>query len=340
MLAALVGCSDTATNRGAPTPSAADIGARAQGCAIAELLVPSCGAWIGSSVPSLDGLFDHQRGIAEFMSATETDPDIVHLYSRGSIAFPSAEQRLLVERPDEDDRLFYFSWKPSTDRTWRQIANGEADDAIEAVANGLVAFGDQLFLTIHHEPENDVDARPESGMNTDDYAAMYRYVVGRLRFLGVDNAVFVMTYMGFERWAPIVDALYPGDDVVDWIAYDPYGRLDDTAFADILNRPNQQGWPGFYSWATAKAPGKPMMLAEWGFDLADNVEAAKLLENAASTLATDFSEIKAVVYWNGLGGSVDARLARDTDVAESFARAYGEFARHSYFDQAGPVESP
>jgi len=177
-------------------------------------------------------------------------------------------------------------------------------------------------------------------MNTDDYAAMYRYVVGRLRFLGVDNAVFVMTYMGFERWAPIVDALYPGDDVVDWIAYDPYGRLDDTAFADILNRPNQQGWPGFYSWATAKAPGKPMMLAEWGFDLADNVEAAKLLENAASTLATDFSEIKAVVYWNGLGGSVDARLARDTDVAESFARAYGEFARHSYFDQAGPVGSP
>lgn len=332
---ALVGCSQTVANSGTSTPPTTEAEVVVdEPCDVDALLVPRCGAWLGTSVPSIDGTFDPVKGLAEFMAATDVDPDIVHLYQRDAEPFPTAEQLPLVERAAEPDRLFYFSWKPSTNHTWRQVADGEADASIESVAAGLMAFPDRLFLTVHHEPENDVVARADSGMTTVDYVDMYRYVVERLRSLGVDNAVFVMTYMGFERWAPIVDELYPGDDVVDWIGYDPYGRADDTSFADLVNRPDDEGWPGFYSWATTKAPGKPLMLAEWGFDLSSHQESPDLVAEAAEVLRSTFPQIKAAIYWNGNGSRVDARLTLDTNLAAAFAAGFGTFAADPYFDRS------
>lgn len=302
-------------------------------CTVSPRLVPTCGAWLGTSVPSLDGTFDPVVGLAEYIDATGHDPDIVHLYERGGSAFPRTDQLELVRR-DGQDRMFYFSWKPSVELTWRQVADGGADDAIDTVARSLTEFGEPLFLTVFHEPENDVVATPLSGMTTTDYVDMYRHVVTRLRDAGVDNAVFVMTYMGFERWSTIVDELYPGDDVVDWIGYDPYGRLTDEGFGDFIDRPDGESWPGFYSWATSKAPGTPIMLAEWGYDLGGHVESPDLLAGATDTLRDRFPEIAALVYWNGLGERVDARLAADTDLASRFATAYGQFAADPYFDQS------
>lgn len=335
----LVACSQSVSNPGSSAPPATQVRVAEETCDVDALLVPRCGAWLGTSVPSLDGTFDPAEGLAEFIAATQIDPDIVHLYQRDGERFPTADQLELVERPGDTDRLFYFSWKPATNLTWRQIADGQADAAIESVATGLIAFPDRLFLTVHHEPENDVVARADSGMTTTDYVDMYRYVVERLRALGVENAVFVMTYMGFDRWAPIVDELYPGDDVVDWIGYDPYGRAADKSFADLVNRPNGQGWPGFYSWASATAPDKPLMLAEWGFDLASHAESPDLVADAAAVLRSTFQRIKAVVYWNGSGSRVDARLTLDTELAGAFARSFGTFASDPYFDQA-PATTP
>ena len=75
--------------------------------------------------------------------------------------------------------------------------------------------------------------------------------------------------MGFFGWAKTRSTpLYPGDDVVDWIAYDPYGfGGPDGLRRSCSTRPASRAGPGFYTWATRKAPGKPIMLAEWGFDL-------------------------------------------------------------------------
>ncbi|MDW3214192.1 MAG: hypothetical protein R8G01_09365 [Ilumatobacteraceae bacterium] len=170
-----------------------------------------------------------------------------------------------------------------------------------------------------------------AGMTADDYVDMYRHVVGKLRSAGVNNVVYVMNYMGFERWAPIVDALYPGDDVVDWIAYDPYAFERHTTFAHMLNDPNDAGWPGFYEWATAKMPGTPIMLAEWGFDLATNSRAADIVREAPDTLRTQFPAIKALVYWNDRARSIDARLSGDAAHANEFADALNEVASHEYF---------
>jgi len=302
-------------------------------CGVSDLLVPDCGAWFGASTPSFDGRYDYTRGLEEYERIVGVQPAVLHFYQRGSDPFPTPEHRALANRPGRPPSILYFNWKPAPDLTWRQIADGEADRAISSVARRLGEHPDRMFLTIQHEPENDVIDEPGSGMTPADYVAMYRHVVARLRELDVDNVVFVMGYMGFERWATMVDALYPGDDVVDWIAYDPYGFESVDTFEKLLNEPNGDGWPGFYQWAIAKSPGTPIMLAEWGFDTARNPSAAGALSDATQTLARQFPDIKALVYWNDRGERVDPRLGQGGELADQFDEAFARLASDPYFDQ-------
>ncbi len=301
-------------------------------CSVSELLVPRCGVWLGSSIPAADGSGNVAEGLAEYESKAGSQPDIVHFFQRGSRGFPTSAQIAAAERPGRPRSLLYYSWKPAPDLTWRQIADGEADAAIAAVALQLVQYPHRMFLTVHHEPENDVVLQEGSGMTPADYVDMYRHVVERLRSLGIDHLVYVMVYMGFDRWAGMVDDLYPGDDVVDWIGYDPYGFEAQTDFAALLNRPNPDiGWPGFYSWATQKTD-KPIMVAEWGFDLTANPDAAEILADAPEIVETQFPRIKALVYWNSIGERINARLDQPGEAAERFAAAFAEMAADPLFN--------
>jgi beta-mannanase len=177
-------------------------------------------------------------------------------------------------------------------------------------------------------------------MTTTDYVDMYRHVVERLRTHDVDNVVYVMNYMGFERWAPIVDELYPGDDVVNWIAYDPYGSSAHTTFADMVDSANDAGWPGFYSWAIERWPDKPIMLAEWGLDPEIQPAASTLLAQAPDTLRNDFPNIKAAVYWNDKGRRVDARLRDTNETTERYWNTYRQIADDPYFNETSTDQAP
>jgi hypothetical protein len=301
-------------------------------CRVSDLLVPDCGAWLGATTPSADGTFDYERGLQEYEAIADNDPDVLHFYERGARRFPTAEQEALAARPGHQRSILHFSWKPEPTLSWRQIADGEADATIATVASSLIDYPHRMFLTVHHEPEDDVIVEPSSGMTAADYVAMYRHVVQRLRSLGVENLVFVMTYTGFERWSTIVDDLYPGDDVVDWLGYDPYGFAAHTKFSELLNQPAGEDWPGFYDWAVARAPGKPLMIAEWGFDLELQQEAAELVSEAPGVLRSNFPMIKALVYWNDRNDRIDVRLDESSAAGQGFAETYRRLANDPYFN--------
>lgn len=310
-------------------------------CPVSELLVPECGVWFGSSIPPLGDDRDPLAGLQQYEAFAQSAPDIVHFYQRGPTGFPAARHLEAAERPGRPRSIMYFSWKPDLELTWREIADGAADATIASVALDLVQYPHLMFFTVHHEPENDVDLTPGSGMTPADYVDMYRHVVEMLRELGADNLVFVMVYMGFDRWAGIVDDLYPGDDVVDWIGYDPYGFEAHTSFELLLNRPNPElEWPGFYDWATAKAPGKPIMVAEWGYDMTAITDAESVLGGAPEILQTRFPAIKALVYWNQEGDRVNARLDQPTPEARRFAEAFAELARDPLFEASSTASAP
>src|ERR671913_448400 len=239
--------------------------------------------------------------------------DIVHFYHQWSQNFPTAEERALAA----EGRLLLINWK--SPGSWPAVANGSQDAQITTTANRLKAFGDKLFLAFHHEPENDIGAAGQPA----DYARAFRRVVDVFNRVGADNVIFVWNMMGFVGGhGDIYPTLYPGDQYVDWIAYDPYNWYGCKAghkvrtFAEITKP--------FYDWTAANAPGKPLMLAEYGLreQPAGSPSKAAWLRDSLVQLKTTRTRIKALVYFNNLH-KCDWRLtSSSTSVA-----AYREIGR-------------
>ncbi|HEY7273330.1 MAG TPA: glycosyl hydrolase [Actinoplanes sp.] len=242
-------------------------------CRTSVKLVPTCGVLWGVA----PGAFTDQRGmraLTAFEEKTERHQDIYHAYHRGTKQMFPTKQEIAIARQRGRERILFLNWKP-TGASWAAIARG--DHRTDAFLDRLAAhikrtFPEQFFFAVHHEAEDNVRPRPGSGYTADDYAAMYRHVVQRLRADGVDNIVTVLVHMAYvphttKRW---FDAMYPGDDVVDWIGFDTYAYSDPGYghgdFAELLNRRSESrpGWPGFYNWAVETHPDKPLMVAEWG----------------------------------------------------------------------------
>jgi hypothetical protein len=271
--------------------------------------VPSCGAWVGAAANPL-GTESWDQALPEFEKTIDRTLDIAHYYNSSPKLFPTAEMIKRAREPGKK-RMLLLNWKPEMGRTWAQVAAGdpEVDAAIDAEAKYLKStFPEKFFLGIHHEPENEVKPAAGSGYTAKDYRAMYRHVALRLKANGVTNAVFVMNYMGTPAWGsqPWFEDLYPGDDVVDWIAEDPYifgnSSIWWTDFASAVDRKDtytNPKWPGFYTWATTKHPGKPIMLGEWGVNEQTTFSKTKadMLRTVHDGLAKR-PAIKALVYWN------------------------------------------
>jgi hypothetical protein len=211
------------------------------------MLVPSCGVMLGGWVTSWSGttLLDK---VNAFESATGTHLAVVHDYrTPGAVLSPYD-----VQVAQRANTYLQLNWKPAA--RWGDATGGNAtvNGQIDAMAKSIKALGSKkIFLTIFHEPENDVTSGA-SGCTTykgsagtpDQYRAMWRNVRNRFDAIGVTNVVWVMNYMGWQGWNCMVDDLWPGNDLVDWIIWDPYGD-------DKLNF--QTSVAPFYNFLTANS---------------------------------------------------------------------------------------
>ncbi len=243
------------------------------GCRTGRKLVPTCGVLWGVA----PGAHTESRGasaLAEFERKTGRTQAIYHAYHGGiRQLFPTAQEIAIAHQPGRH-RILFLNWKPES-ASWAAIAHGDrrTDAFLDKLAVHIKkTFPEQFFFAVHHEGENDVREKAGSGYTARDYAAMYRHVVKRLRAHGVNNLVTVLVHMAYvphatQSW---FNSMYPGDDVVDWIGFDTYAYSDPGYghgdFAEIFNRriEGKRSWPGFYTWALTRHPGKPLMIAEWG----------------------------------------------------------------------------
>ena len=288
-------------------------------CTVSSKLVPSCARWLGIAAQAFSGQ-PAATALAHDEAFTGSAFALAHEYKTNGTLFPTATDIAIAQQPGHN-RLLLENWKPATDKTWAQVAAGAADARIDAEAAYLKShFNLPFFLAVWHEPENNVSTTAGSGMTVTDYRAMYRHVIQRLRADGADKFVSVMNYMGFGRWNTMLNGLYPGDDVVDWIGYDPYQTSNASAlaghdFADMVNR-SYQGGQGFYTWATTTHPTKPLMLAEWGglYNPANPTGQADFFHSVTTQVAS-FPALKALVYFdidprdhtiNGMGTTPDS----------------------------------
>jgi beta-mannanase len=270
------------------------------------MLVPSCGVlWGGAAGGFTDTPRD--QALTTWEELTGRTATIYHTYHRGDEMFPTKAE-IAMTRDAAKPRVLLLNWKVAYNTTWAKVAAGGSDARIDKWAAYVKAnYVDQrFFLALHHEPENDVNATAGSGMTAKDFAAMYRYVITRLRTDGVTNMVNVLAYMGNEKWMAQSwwKDLYPGDDVVDWIGLDSYVSVEKGYYhygdmGDLLDRRPSGGGLGWYDWAVTNHPAKPIMVAEWGMYHRTTVVADK--SAAFHTVVPELKahpKVKAVVYFD------------------------------------------
>jgi fibronectin type 3 domain-containing protein len=310
--------------------------AAAADCVISDLLVNSCRPWLGAAANGYPGVNGTGAQILAHEQRIGRKLDIVHLYTPPGEMRLTDESVMFATRPDT---ILSVTWQPATRWVDASGNNATTNANINRMADSINALGStKIMLTIHHEPENDVSgggvgcsANKGYVGNTGtpaEYRTMWRTVRELFDAKGVDNVVWVMNYMGYSGWDCIVDDLYPGNDLVDWIKWDPYGEIVDfealaSRFYDYLAR-NSNAEYNYLS--------KPWGLAEWGsWHNATQNHAYMLNQTAKVAVETNrFPRLKAYSIFDVSG---TCRIAYDRNGnydAVEIAR-YREFAQSAVF---------
>jgi hypothetical protein len=298
-----------------------------------NILVPDQGMWWGASCPAAAGQGTTQAGVDIFTGVTNRRPQALRFYKQNdNMRTPTAAERALLEPTGQARAIGVYSLKPSAGgdplggvASWADIAAGARDDRLRAAARSVRTYPFKLFFTVHHEPEDNSAAT--GGNSWANYRAMYRHSREIFDDEGAENLIWYMNYQGYYGHADFTPDLYPGDDVVDWIFYDPYSRDgNDRRFDDLANRTHasKPDWPGFYSWATTEHPGKPIGIGEWGIDFTAHsvTTAAGILDSTADDCQSLYPWLKLALYWNQILSPDDFRLQGRGTTLQAAARRW------------------
>ncbi|MEJ3746540.1 glycosyl hydrolase [Actinomycetes bacterium KLBMP 9797] len=305
-------------------------------CTVDAKLVNSCRPWLGARANEYpDVSADLRAQTLYHEQRIGRQLDVVHTYAPvGKLPLYSSSDRYFAQRANT---YLFQNWKPAA--RWKDAGGGNAktNAHIDKAADAVKALGTKkIFLTIHHEPENDVTSggscATKSGASagtTAEYRQMWRNVRTRFNAKGVTNVVWVMDYMAYKAWDCLVPQLYPGDAYVDWIMFNAYGSGGKANFVTNVDR--------FYrlltslSTADRKLTSKPWGVVEWGVHDASQAQAAAYYQQAAKAVKDNrFPRLKAYLIFDSPGAhdQPGLRIRYDdrgnSDLAEQ--NAYRAFA--------------
>lgn len=310
--------------------------ASAEDCVVTEKLVNPCRPWVGAAVGNY-GVSGFRNNITHHETRAGRQLDIVHDYLQPNGRI-SDDHRYFINRPGT---LLLLNWKLADNFGAAGGGNATVNAYIDRFADDMNALGDKkIFLNIWHEPENDVSAggapscgtkvlRGRSGTAA-QYRALWHNVRARFDAKGVDNVVYVMNYMGYTNWYCMTRDLWPGNDYVDWVMFDPY--------------PNNTTWrpyiDSFYNHLLSQRTAehdftsKPWGLAEYGYKGTSQTAARQIYADLRANL-TRFPRLQAYVVWDNVG-NLDIRVRHSSTgtVDELEQRAYNTLVNDPLFLQS------
>jgi hypothetical protein len=216
----------------------------------------------------------------------------------------------LIRRCHDDlahGRLPHVSTKPQG--TWHDIATGQGDDWLAGMLRPMGAESAPIFLTLHHEPEN--DAGPP-GMEPSDYVAMQRHAISLAAELAPQVTIApVLQQWTFDPARDDVDPsvwIVPEAAVVGLDIYNPWSPTNGKEWRTFGSKGDEViGWFG----------DTPLAIGEYGCreDPANPGLAAEWLRDAADYARTH--NIVSMSYFNSGANSPDGswELVGDTEVA-------------------------
>jgi len=237
-------------------------------------------------------------------------------------------------------RVPMISWKPYN-TSWKEIAAGKFDTWLAASARSLKAWNKPMWITFHHEPEDNVGER--AGMTAADYVAMWRHVHGIFTTEGVTNVAWnwIIMSWSFAKSAgaarnQLVRDLYPGDDVVDWISTDSYNWINPCPTGVLAT--DLTHWShldelvtNFYNWSIPH--NKPLAFPEYGCNelAGDHTQKAAWFTRIGQSFLTKWPKFKAFVYFNVDTGGCHSWLVDSSPESLAAYAALGKLPSMSYF---------
>lgn len=286
--AGLVGTGIATPASAATTPSPAPSAAN-------EALTPDSGLLFGAYVAKRSAA-TIDDAVAQFEDTVGRKLDVHRIYRQWDEDLRAGGVATSVQRGRTPVLSVSSKKVDGTKTSWASIARGDHDAAIATQAAAVASLGAPIFMTFQHEPDW------ATGFGTpEEYRAAWRHYVDVYRAKGVTNVVWtwIVTPTAFASGGT-ADALYPGDDVVDWVGYDVYNWNGCSATGPT-------SWSSVATQSTsvrtfAQNHGKPIMIAEWGSveDTADPQRKATWLRDSMATW-TSWPEVKAVLYFHQHG---------------------------------------
>jgi hypothetical protein len=222
--------------------------------------------------------------------------------------------RLMLRSDAEQDR---------TEKTFTlaNILAGKFDDDLKTWARDAKQFGSPILIEWGTEPNGkwfSWNGEWNGGANGGParFVTAYRHIVDLMRTQGADNLQWVWHVNWFDqpeaKWNRF-ENYYPGENYCDWVALSAYGPLTprDPDGTESFAFKMRTAYPRL----TKLAPGKPVVIAEFGCALHHRkVEAVAWAESALEDLFSNrWPAVIGFCWWNESWKNDDVRK-HDTDM--------------------------
>ena len=166
------------------------------------------------------------------------------------------------------------------------IIAGDYDSFLINWARNASAWGYPFFIRLFHE----VDDNPWTPTLESEFVQAWEHVVNIFREYGANNVSWIWSGV-CEMYgnAQVAQAIYPGDNYVDWSGIAGYSWTAGTTF--------DQMFQVYYQDTLAIAPTKPIMIVEVGLQYGASDEAAWWTNALTNELPNYYSQVKALVIW-------------------------------------------
>ena len=309
-------------------------------CTVDPLLVNSCRPWFGTTANGYPAPVGSDK-LSQMQHAEQRagrQVDVAHTYHAAGDTALSPTDLYYANRPGT---MLFTNWKPTENWSLGDGSDAGVNGQIDQMAASIRSLGDtRIFLTVFHEPENDLTVPPAgcTGLTVKgtagtalQYQAMWANVRARFDAAGVDNVVWVMDYMNYAPYNCIVDAVYPGDDLVDWVVFNAYQHNDSNVSfsANVSN---------MYNLLTANSStshdylSKPWGIVEWGINKSTQASAYAYYASAQQTVeAGTFPKLKLFMNFDNTDfatgdGSYRVRFGADGLADQAEQDAFNRFA--------------
>jgi hypothetical protein len=264
--------------------------------------------------------------------------DIIYFFdSIDSGDLPTADERAVVKNGQTlhinlESRQFAKPGRPEV--RWSAVAAGDFDATLKSAAKGLAALHTPFFITFDHEADG--KAKLKARGTPAQFVAAWRHIRQVFRDAGATQAIWTWVVTGYPPNYPTVAKLYPGNDAVDWISWDPYDSRG-CENGDVGSDPAQtfaQIASPFYQWlaTTGVRNGisldKPYMISETGsaYDPKQPQATADFYRSIPAGLRA-LPRIRAVTIWDQDAGDCDYRVDGHSQLAPALRDTAEQLSR-------------